>query len=58
MCEPNLKQHPEFDLQRLDTVLRDADIVLVLVDDHRLFRKLTAAQLQEKIVIDTRGVVR
>lgn len=57
MCEPNLKQYPEFDLQRLDTVLRDADIVLVLVDDHRLFRKLTAAQLQEKIVIDTRGVV-
>ena len=57
VCEPNLKEHPEFELYRLDMVLKEADILLVLVD-HRQFRKLSAVQLQEKVVIDTRGIIR
>lgn len=57
VCEPYLNAHPDFELHRLDAVLKEADILLVLVD-HRQFRKLTAAQLQEKVVIDTRGIIR
>ena len=33
-----------------------ADIILLLVD-HRPFRALKAADLKEKVLIDTRGVV-
>ncbi|MBK6584061.1 MAG: UDP-N-acetyl-D-mannosamine dehydrogenase [Gammaproteobacteria bacterium] len=41
VCEPNLKEHRLFELHKLDVVLKEADILLVLVD-HRQFRKLTA----------------
>jgi UDP-N-acetyl-D-mannosaminuronic acid dehydrogenase len=34
-----------------------ADIVLLLVD-HRAFRRLKPAKLQEKVLIDTRGMLR
>lgn len=57
ICEPNLQNHEEFDLLPLDQVVSRADIVLLLVD-HRQFRKLKAADLKEKILIDTRGAVR
>lgn len=57
VCEPNLKSHPEFDLMSASEVIGEADIVLLLVD-HKSFRKIKAADLKEKIVIDTRGVVR
>ncbi len=57
ICEPNLRQHPDFTLMAMQDVIKEADIVLLLVD-HKPFRKLTAAQLKEKIVIDTRGIVR
>lgn len=56
VCEPNLKHHPEFELKPLDAVLAVADIILLLVD-HRPFRVMKAADLKEKILIDTRGVV-
>lgn len=57
ICEPNLRSHEHFDLVPLQTAIDEADIVLLLVD-HKPFRKLTAERLNEKIVIDTRGVVR
>lgn len=57
ICEPNLKSHPEFNLMRAEDVVKEADIILVLVD-HKPFRKITASDLKEKIVIDTRGIVR
>lgn len=57
ICEPNLKQHPEFRLQSMEEVLKAADIVLLLVD-HKPFKKLTASGLKEKIVIDTRGIIK
>ncbi len=56
-CEPNIQKHPEIPLAPLDEALEKADIVLVLVD-HKEFRALSAAKLSEKIVIDTRGIVK
>jgi UDP-N-acetyl-D-mannosaminuronic acid dehydrogenase len=57
ICEPNLKSHPEFELMRVNDVIKEADIILLLVD-HKPFRKITASDLKEKIVIDTRGIIR
>ncbi|MFT3931302.1 MAG: UDP-N-acetyl-D-mannosamine dehydrogenase [Spongiibacteraceae bacterium] len=57
ICEPNLKSHPEFKLMRAEDVIKEADIILLLVD-HKPFRKITASDLKEKVVIDTRGVIR
>ncbi len=56
VCEPNIEKSEEFELSNLDTIIERSDIVLVLVD-HKPFRKITAASLKEKIVIDTRGVI-
>lgn len=56
VAEPNLTRHPAFDLLPYDQVVARADIVLVLVD-HKPFRKLRAADLKEKILIDTRGII-
>lgn len=57
ICEPNLKSHPEFNLMSVGDVLKEADIILLLVD-HKPFRKITASDLKEKIVIDTRGIIK
>jgi UDP-N-acetyl-D-mannosaminuronic acid dehydrogenase len=57
ICEPNLREHPDFGLVSMNDAVKEADIVLLLVD-HKSFRKLSAAQLKEKIVIDTRGIIR
>lgn len=57
VCEPNLKEHSHYQLEKLDAVIKEADILLVLVD-HKTFKKLTASALQEKVVIDTRGIIR
>lgn len=56
VAEPNLTKHPEFTLLHYEEVVARADIVLLLVD-HKQFRKLKAADLKEKILIDTRGIV-
>jgi UDP-N-acetyl-D-mannosaminuronic acid dehydrogenase len=55
VCEPNLRQHPEFALTAMEDAVAAADIVLLLVD-HRPFRRLKPAQLKEKVLIDTRGL--
>lgn len=57
ICEPNLKSHGEFNLMRAEDVIQESDIVLLLVD-HKSFHKISAAHLKEKIVIDTRGIIR
>jgi UDP-N-acetyl-D-mannosaminuronic acid dehydrogenase len=57
VCEPNIHAHPEFTLSSLDDCLEKADIVLVLVD-HKEFRSLSSTRLNEKIVIDTRGITK
>lgn len=56
VCEPNLTEHTEFKMVGLEEALAKADIVVVLVD-HKPFKKISAASLKEKIVIDTRGII-
>jgi len=57
-CEPNIDRNdldfPVYDLQR---VLREADILVVLVD-HDEFKEIDFELLKEKVVIDTRGIWR
>lgn len=57
VCEPNITASEEFELVSLGAAIAAADIVVLLVD-HRAFRKLRASDLTEKIVIDTRGCLR
>ncbi len=56
VSEPNLEEHPEIPLLPHHEVIKKADILLLLVD-HKPFRKLKAAELKEKILIDTRGII-
>lgn len=56
VCEPNLAQHDEFQLDSLESVIEQADIIVLLVD-HKPFKALTATGLKEKVLIDTRGIV-
>ncbi|MGI9293678.1 MAG: UDP-N-acetyl-D-mannosamine dehydrogenase [Pseudomonadales bacterium] len=56
VCEPNAKEIDGYSLVSLETIVEAADIILVLVD-HKPFRKLTAKHLNHKIVIDTRGII-
>lgn len=57
VCEPNIQSHSRFTLCEFDEAVEQADIIVVLVD-HTPFRCLSAAKLSEKIVIDTRGIVK
>lgn len=57
ICEPNLKSHKDFELATLEQSIKEADILLLLVD-HKSFKKLKASDLGEKIVIDTRGIIK
>ncbi len=57
VCEPNLQEHDAFELLRHDAAIAAADIVVLLVD-HKQFKGLKAADLSEKVVVDTRGVIR
>ena len=56
VCEPNIKAHDKFELLSLGEAISKADIVLLLVD-HKPFKQLSASDLKEKILIDTRGVI-
>ena len=60
--EPNITQLPEclagkVELQCADAAIRRADIVLLLVD-HRFFSDIGPDMLNDKHVIDTRGMWR
>jgi UDP-N-acetyl-D-mannosaminuronic acid dehydrogenase len=57
VCEPNLSEHKDFELSRLEDVVFQSDILLLLVD-HKQFQNLKASELGEKVVIDTRGVIK
>jgi UDP-N-acetyl-D-mannosaminuronic acid dehydrogenase len=57
VCEPNIKTHANFELFGFEEAIEDADIILVLVD-HQQFKTLSATKLSEKIVIDTRGIIK
>ncbi len=57
VCEPNVSVVNGFESASLQEAIALADIIVLLVD-HRAFRKLRASDLKEKIVIDTRGCLR
>ena len=57
-CEPNVTHgFDKFPLYSLEQVLKEADILLVLVD-HDEFKEIDRELLKEKVLIDTRGVWR
>ena len=55
VSEPNIASHDEFELRSCEEVVREADIILVLVD-HKEYRDLRKLELNEKVLIDTRGI--
>ncbi len=58
VCEPNVNSDfKEFALYSFDTLLKESDILLVLVD-HDEFKNVDMNLLKEKVVIDTRGIWR
>lgn len=57
ISEPNLESHKEFDLRPYEEVIRRSDIILLLVD-HKEFKDLKVTELNNKILIDTRGVIK
>jgi len=57
-CDPNLNGHfKEFPTYDLQSVLRDSDILVLLVD-HKEFKGIDRELLKDKVVIDTRGAWR
>lgn len=56
ISEPNLSSHKVFKLLPCDEVIKKSDIVVILVD-HKQYKKLKLLELNEKVVIDTRGII-
>ena len=57
ICEPNIREHSDFPLVAVNVAVKRADIVVLLVD-HKEFCGLKAIDLSEKVVVDTRGVLK
>ena len=56
ISEPNLELHDEFDLLSCEEVIRRSDIILLLVD-HKEYKGIKTLELNEKVLIDTRGTL-
>jgi len=57
-CDPNVQADKvNFPLHELKDVLKEADILLLLVD-HTEFKEIDLDTIRDKVVIDTRGVLR
>jgi UDP-N-acetyl-D-mannosaminuronic acid dehydrogenase len=56
VSEPNLTSNDEFELLPCEEVIRRSDIIVVLVD-HREFKEIKTLELNEKVLIDTRGII-
>jgi len=56
VCEPNVRELEGFHLVDLHTAVEEADIFVILVD-HKEFLCLNRGLLDEKIVIDTKGML-
>lgn len=57
-CEPNVNGGSvEFPLYDLNHIMKEADILLVLVD-HQEFKAVDRELFKEKVIIDTRGIWR
>ncbi len=57
VCEPNIESHDSFELVDFDVAATQADIIVLLVD-HKQFKGMKAAELSEKVVVDTRGLIK
>lgn len=58
VCDPNVdKDKVSFPLHDLKDLLKEADILLLLVDHHE-FTDIDPQIIKDKVVIDTRGVLR
>lgn len=58
VCDPNVtKEKVPFELHDLKDLLKQADILLLLVDHHE-FADIDPQVIRDKVVIDTRGVLR
>lgn len=55
VCEPFIKEHPDFELSTAEEAIQKADIVVLLVP-HRQFKIIDKELLKPKIVIDTCGI--
>lgn len=56
VSEPNLTSHTEFDLIACEELIHRSDIILLLVD-HKEFKGIKRLELNEKVLIDTRGII-
>ena len=56
ISEPNLEKHDEFDLITCEELIQRSDIILLLVD-HKKFKSINRLELNEKVLIDTRGII-
>lgn len=56
VAEPNIESHEEFDIMPCEELIQRADIILLLVD-HKEFKGIKRLELNEKVVIDTRGII-
>ncbi len=57
-CDPNVhKEKSPFPLYDLKSVIKEADILLLLVD-HDEFKDIDPQVIKDKVVIDTKGVLR
>jgi UDP-N-acetyl-D-mannosaminuronic acid dehydrogenase len=55
VCEPFIKEHPDFELNTAEEVIQKADIIVLLVP-HKQFKTIDKELLKPKIVIDTCGI--
>ena len=57
-CDPNVhKEKSPFPLYDLKSVIKEADILVLLVD-HDEFKDIDPQVIKDKVVIDTKGVLR
>jgi UDP-N-acetyl-D-mannosaminuronic acid dehydrogenase len=56
VSEPNLKSHKVFELHTPEDLIHKSDIVLLLVD-HKEFKNIKRLEFNEKVFIDTRGIL-
>ena len=57
ICEPNLSGHKDFDLVSVERSVKESDIILILVE-HKQFRRYKALDFGDKLIIDTRGIIK
>ena len=57
LCASQTSKNNEFKLYTLENAVKEADIILILVD-YKSFKKLKASDLHEKVIVDTRGMLK